>query len=507
MKKAILILLSLALCTCTKEQVTSRLYPRIETGNVVNITSDGAVFQGKIIFMTGGISDHGFLWSMSETPVISNSDTVSMGTVLGQESFSLTLKKNLIQGQKYFVRAYAKTANYLVYGNIVSFISQGSVIPLSITSVSPSQHLMPGDTVTLIGENFGSDLQIKLGGKILKTNSVFWITDSSLKFKLPDTLSKTNSLSIIRFGQEAIAPQKLVTALSLKNKGNLYMQRSANCVIGTKDYFGFGYTSTISNSLFSFEPSSNSLVSINQSTISPRAFPIAFSINGIGYFGGGVSNNIIGNYYSAYTDFYSINPATNLITRIGDLPIPSGGLTGINHAITAFTIGDKGYCLTYTLSPTEKNELYEFSSSSNQWTKKADFPGSIRKIGNPPFSFALNGLGYIGGGFSASYFAEINDFWSYDPNLDAWTPLKFNLTLSNFATLNANGTIYLINTKFDLVSSSYNSLFYEFIPSTREFKTSPFSTKIPLDLNGAFSVGNSGFLLSGSSIWEFDPSM
>jgi hypothetical protein len=65
---------------------------------------------------------------------------------------------------------------------------------------------------------------------------------------------------------------------------------------------------------------------------------------------------------------------------------------------------------------------WQYDPSTDQWQRKADFPGQNRFL---DFAFGLNGKIYLGGGRNISevYF---KDFWEYDPASDQWTQ-KANL--------------------------------------------------------------------------------
>lgn len=80
---------------------------------------------------------------------------------------------------------------------------------------------------------------------------------------------------------------------------------------------------------------------------------------------------------------------------------------------TSFTIGNKGYALNSNCY----NELWEYDSQNDTWTKKANFP-AICRISTAGFS--INGKGYIGLGRSITNQQE-TDFWEYDPATDTWT--------------------------------------------------------------------------------------
>ena len=80
--------------------------------------------------------------------------------------------------------------------------------------------------------------------------------------------------------------------------------------------------------------------------------------------------------------------------------------------------------------PQYRKNAYSWSAAQNFWKEIAPFPGVGRE---EPVSFALNGKGYVGGGYNRTLgpgLFQMNDFWEYDPTSDSWTqiadfPYKF----------------------------------------------------------------------------------
>ena len=80
---------------------------------------------------------------------------------------------------------------------------------------------------------------------------------------------------------------------------------------------------------------------------------------------------------------------------------------------SSFTIGNKGYVLNTRCY----NELWEYDSQNDTWTKKTNFPGVCRFLTT---GFSINGKGYVGLGRNNNNLQE-TDFWEYDPTTDSWT--------------------------------------------------------------------------------------
>src|SRR5690606_29890310 len=86
-----------------------------------------------------------------------------------------------------------------------------------------------------------------------------------------------------------------------------------------------------------------------------------------------------------------------------------------------FQIGDKGYIVGGLLkNNTPLADAWSFSNGL--WTAIEDFPGEARY---GAVGFAVDGKGYVGLGYNGT--EALSDFWEYDPETDAWTPVTAKL--------------------------------------------------------------------------------
>jgi hypothetical protein len=485
MRKIFLVLIAGMLFTCTKEQVASRPYPRVETHDVVNVTASGALFQGEIIYTTGDITDRGFIWSQNQVPTVDNSDSVSVGAKNGTGMFSQTINRSLMAGITYYVRAYARSTNYFTYGDIVTFTSAGSTSPYSITGVIPSVDLLPREKVTVSG-NFPPSFQLKIDGIPVDPTKISNITSGQITVVIPDTTKSPMSISMIISGNEYKLKKNFSLAASYKTRvkqsftgrTSLYLNFSA----GGKNYFYYG------DSLFSYDPSTDKVTVVSHGIVPTRNAPFSFSINEIGYFGGGANPS-----GQPLKDFYSFDPNSNVITRLADLPVSASSIVG-------FSLNGKGYAIINVNYSTGKDQLYEYDPSSNTWTKKADFPGAESYAED--WFFVQDGL---------AYFGSADHLYSYNPASDSWTSVSLNFYLeyywvNSYTILQANGKTYFAVwvTNTDFVSLT---LFYEFQSANNAPTLLPFSTPWRLSVDGAFTVNGKGYFYYGNSVWEFNPSI
>lgn len=104
-----------------KEVPTPRDYARVRT-LPVKVTATGVTFHGELFFNTPeGVTDHGFVWSTYQSPVVRWNHTHSLGARAGTGTFSIPPSKDFLSGKVYYVRAYAKSGRYTVYGAELTF--------------------------------------------------------------------------------------------------------------------------------------------------------------------------------------------------------------------------------------------------------------------------------------------------------------------------------------------------------------------------------------------------
>ena len=256
---------------------------------------------------------------------------------------------------------------------------------------------------------------------------------------------------------------------------------------------------------------------------SGRYSSAGFSIGSKGYIGTGVINNnnynncgcfsngssitCISCYMETYdlADFWEYDSTSDTWTQKADF----GG--GTRDFAVGFSIGGKGYMGTGEgeLYPYYKNDFWEYDPASNTWTQKADFGGAAR---GEATGFSIGGKGYIGTGTtvdSSGAFVNSNDFWEYDPVSNIWTQkADFGGTARNGAVGLSIGSKGYIGTGFD---SSTQKDFWEFEPATNTWTQR-------VDFGGtaredavAFSIGNAGYVTTGflnfynkQDLWEYD---
>jgi N-acetylneuraminic acid mutarotase len=190
---------------------------------------------------------------------------------------------------------------------------------------------------------------------------------------------------------------------------------------GDKIYYGLGYTSgfgynVVSNKWYVYDTTNGNWTEKAPFPGVGRANAVGFFLNGKIYVGMG-TNYDRKTKSDTYTDFYEYDPASNIWTK-------KANFKGLGRDQPAyFSIGNKGYLGTGNSNPVNASvlkDLWEYDATSDKWTLKAQLIGEARcrAIG-----FAIDGLGYIGGGEGLSTTKQ-SDFYAYDPATDTWKTIK-----------------------------------------------------------------------------------
>ena len=117
---------------------------------------------------------------------------------VGIGKFNFQIKTTLKEKTTYYVKAYLRTNDYMVYGNEVSFISMGSSLPI-ITDFYPKNGTF-NDTLTITGSDLPSNLTFT---KVIFDNSsaeIIELNDRMIKCKVPPEINSSEFIPLIRFG-------------------------------------------------------------------------------------------------------------------------------------------------------------------------------------------------------------------------------------------------------------------------------------------------------------------
>jgi hypothetical protein len=111
--------LIIACVSCQPEKETERTYP-LPVTSVSEITANGAVLESKIVGSLSGISQYGFIWSVSVVLDMNNGDKAVYSGIPNDGHF-IHETGTLISGTPYYARAFVESDGLVVYGNMVTF--------------------------------------------------------------------------------------------------------------------------------------------------------------------------------------------------------------------------------------------------------------------------------------------------------------------------------------------------------------------------------------------------
>jgi N-acetylneuraminic acid mutarotase len=125
-------------------------------------------------------------------------------------------------------------------------------------------------------------------------------------------------------------------------------------------------------------------------------------------------------YITLGFDLWAFDPSDKSLVKTGSLPENL-------ILISGFVLNNRIYLGTGS-TPSIVSTFYEFDPATLTWTKKAEFPGPIRRFAS---GFAYKGKGYLSCGQGVkelspgSYqYIGLTDTWQYDPNADSWTKIN-----------------------------------------------------------------------------------
>ena len=163
-----------------------------------------------------------------------------------------------------------------------------------------------------------------------------------------------------------------------------------------------------------------------------------------------------------YTDMYAYDLQSKLWKKVSDFPKREGRIFS-----GTFVIGDKLYITGGAVLPATLNgntvgtkETWCYDTSTDQWSRKADYPGKGVISFN---SFSIGAFGYVGMGESLSYDSYLgrnvdNHFFRYDPASNAWTEVSAPVQLISNPLSGSNGSAGLFGAGRTPESGSNTSL-------------------------------------------------
>lgn len=158
-------LLSLSNC---KQDIILKL-TKLLTGSINDITDTSAIASATFSEIGDNLGNYGHCWSTNQNPTISDNKTTLHGNIASSD-FSSNIN-GLTPNTKYYVRAWAKDGNQIIYGNQLEFSTSETPF-ISIVSPINGNHWIGGELHPILwNDNIEENVEIILlkNGTINKT--------------------------------------------------------------------------------------------------------------------------------------------------------------------------------------------------------------------------------------------------------------------------------------------------------------------------------------------------
>lgn len=209
----ILLLFHALLFSCEEPELAPRDYPRLHTLGVSQISESGATFSAEFAHRGAfEILRYGFVWSDDLFPMVESSDRIVFTGDTDAGAFSAIITTTLEPGVEYVVRPFVETADYLVYGSRVTFVSLGGRAPVILDFLPKTGSI--GDTVSIIGEGFSYKP---------KSNTVHFVSSQDFTRTQATVVHATDTL--LRVIVPGNAPQASVIVVEVAGKATYLDQQ------------------------------------------------------------------------------------------------------------------------------------------------------------------------------------------------------------------------------------------------------------------------------------------
>lgn len=200
--------------------VASKEKPLVSTRPVTAITYNTADLSGAVISLgSSSVNKHGFCWSTSSTPTISDEGFCNLGDCNRPKDFTYTVR-NLNPSTNYFVRAYAENSEGLSYGEEISFTTKGTPQLASVLTGKVSNITDISVSVEGVLEKLGNVDEVTNYGHVWSTKRNPTVNDNKTDY------GKTSKLGLFNSSLTGLVPgtEYYVRAYATNSVGTAYGQ-------------------------------------------------------------------------------------------------------------------------------------------------------------------------------------------------------------------------------------------------------------------------------------------
>lgn len=450
-KYIILAFFLFALClmafnSCDKE--SPRPYPEVSTLSVSDITPQGFWAHGMIENKGSlEILEMGFMYSLNPLFSESSSEKVIADKIVQSGKFSVMVESALLPKELYYVRAYVKTADHMVFGPSIEARSQGGKSP-EITGFSPEMGV-PGDTLILKGRHFsfssiGNKLRLDNVQVVIVPNS----TDTTIHFVIPPGVTYGEYELFLTVAANTVkAPKKLmISNLAIHSVEPLLAAYNDTITIFGENFGHYQaailvFFNEIQSQIVSASPNEiKAIVPANllYATVKVKVktnygevqYPVNFQLlpPEVLQFLPDTLTSLLDTITIVGRNFTSYLPAINIRVKGRDARLIDATETQIRFRLheniyynhdTLISIRD-----TFHLSLKLSNQGEAVGTPQrflnvnylSRFTRLNNFPGQARGYAN---GFSYGNKGYVILGINGVN--STNQFWEYDPVNDAWS--------------------------------------------------------------------------------------
>ena len=466
----------------------------VETKPATDISVNSAVFNGNIKSLgqkVNTLSDHGFVYGTAPEPTFENGDKLSLGSISNKGNYSKKTTE-LLDGTKYYVRAYAINEKGTAFGDIVEFTTTEMFIP--VVKLSQVYNV--------------SYTSVYLSGQISSLGNAPIITDCGFVL---DTIPSPTVESGIK---ESYGETKSAVSFTGMQVGNLMEGTTYYVRAYATNAKGTGYSTEEKFTTKAIFVPTVELTSVSDVTLTSATF------NGNIKSAGNATK--ITDYGFVYSQ--TPNPTTETGTKVSKGERTSTGT--YNSKISNLTEGTKYYVRAYATNEkgTGYSEDYEFTTTAivvpdvevytvtSIGTTTSSFIGRVNSFGN---ASKISDYGFVwstepeptietGTKVSNGFETNINNIWySYDN--DGSRKYRNNVTglqdgttyyVRAYAT-NEKGTGYSEDFEFKTVEIV--------VPKLEVYDVTNISTTTSTYIGRINSFGNSDGITDYGFVWSTTP--
>lgn len=361
MNKYILLYISLfLLLSCNEEvEITIKDFPFIILNEINSISTDGVVILASLYNVNEvPFSEYGLVIDPNHKPSVSDRKIV-LNNNNPDKDFKVSISNDLIKGETYYVRAFIRTSDNLIYSNTLSFESEGC-IPPGISTIS-TKSATSGNKIIINGNNFS---------EIISNNEVYF---NDLK----STIIKASIDTLTVLCPNTSIDQSVIIKITVATQ------------------------TTEAGQEFKLL---NPWKQIGNFPANPTLFNGQFVHNLKGYL---IPGGIISGSEEEKQQFWEFNLNSYEWNIISNIPFATGLWT------VGFAKGNDLFCGLGRY----QRDLWQYNLASKTWVQKSSYPGLLHDSFVYP-SFQIDNTVYLYSYPDGSY-----EFWKYLIESDEWIKL------------------------------------------------------------------------------------